>query len=608
MAKTTSGPVATEILSRVFGYEEFRGHQAEIIDHVVQGGDAMVLVPTGGGKSLCYQIPAMMREGVGIVISPLIALMQDQVDALIENGVRAAYLNSSLTPELSRNICQAAVAGQLDLLYVSPERLMMEGFQDFLEGINPCLFAIDEAHCVSMWGHDFRPEYTKLSVLHKRFPDVPRMALTATADEMTQKDIVERLNLKKAKTFLSSFDRPNIRYQIVPKVDGRKQLFQFLKSEHQGDAGIVYCQTRKKVEQVAEWLKKQGINAVPYHAGMDTSKRQKHQEKFQREESVVMVATVAFGMGIDKSNVRFVAHLGMPKTVEAYYQETGRAGRDGLPANAWLAYGHSDAVLLRKWVEGSNAPEKQKRIENQKLNALLGLCETSQCRRQALLNYFNEIYPEPCGNCDNCLNPPETFEGSIEAQKALSAVYRTGQIFGTVYLVDVLVGSANARIRNFGHDKLKTYGVGKDQPKAFWLSVIRQLVAAGHLQVEPEQGGLYLAETGIQILKGELGVMLRRDPVVPKASSIKGPRRESLSASNFESNEDKQLFEDLRQVRRDIALENDVPAYIIFADSTLVDMVQRRPKSLDEMLGVKGVGESKLEKYGQEFLDALCAN
>jgi len=608
MENSTTQSLAIDVLSKVFGYQEFRGQQEEIISHVIDGGDALVLVPTGGGKSLCYQIPSLIREGVGIVISPLIALMQDQVNALVENGVRAAYLNSTLSPTISRGICEAAVAGKIDLLYVSPERLLMDGFLQFLEGINPCLFAIDEAHCVSMWGHDFRKEYVKLSVLHERFPKVPRVALTATADAPTRKDIVERLHLEDAQLFLSSFDRSNICYRIVPKNDGRRQLLSFIKNEHQEDSGIVYCQTRKNVEKISEWLNKQGLNTLPYHAGMDTSMRQKHQEKFQKEEGLVIVATVAFGMGIDKSNVRFVAHLGMPKSVEAYYQETGRAGRDGLAANAWMAFGHADAIMVRKWLEDSTASQHQKMIERQKLNALLGLCETIQCRREVILNYFDEDYSAPCGNCDNCLTPPKTYDGSIDAQKALSAIYRTNQIFGAVYLVDVLVGSSNARIMNFNHHRIKTYGVGKDQSKAHWFSVFRQLIAGNYVDVDSENGGLQLNVKGSQVLKGELKIQLRHDPVIEKSKAIKEPRSKSLSASNFDNNVDKVLFDALRQLRRDIAMEHDVPAYIIFSDATLVDMVLKKPQSSNAMLAVRGVGEAKLEKYGEEFLEVISGS
>lgn len=607
MENTASRTLAEEKLAKVFGFESFRGQQAEIVEHVLEGGDALVLVPTGGGKSMCYQIPAMIRPGVGIIISPLIALMQDQVSALKENGVSAAYLNSTCDPDEAREVIEAAVEGRLDLLYVSPERLMTEGFQNLIESIKVSLFAVDEAHCVSMWGHDFRPEYVKLSYLKQCFPDVPLMALTATADEPTRKDIVDKLKLSKAKHFISSFDRPNIKYQIVPKTNGRQQLLEFIQAHHAGASGIVYCQTRNNVDKIAEWLCTKGVEALPYHAGMDREDRQENQEHFQKEDQVVMVATVAFGMGIDKSNVRFVAHLGLPKSLEAYYQETGRAGRDGLPSDAWMAFGHADVILVNKWLEASKAPKKQKRLERQKLNTLLGFCESTDCRRKVILNYFAEEHEGACGNCDNCLTPPETYDGLIDAQKALSAVYRTEQIFGAVYLVDVLIGSSNARIKNFNHHLIKTHGVGKEEGKVHWFSVYRQLIAAECLGVDHENGGLYLKPSGMSLLKAETSIQLRRDSIFVKSKKSKSVSKAltKLSSNVFDEDVDIVLFDALRQCRREIAQENDVPAYIIFSDATLVDMVLKQPQSLSAMLLVKGVGDSKLEKYGEEFLEVL---
>ncbi len=506
------------ILNRVFGFDGFRGAQAEIIDLVVEGGDALVLMPTGGGKSLCYQIPALLRPGTAIVVSPLIALMQDQVDALTQLGVRAAFLNSSLTPDRARAVEQSLHAGALDLLYVAPERLLTERFEDLLDRIPVALFAIDEAHCVSQWGHDFRPEYIQLDRLHTRWPQVPRIALTATADTPTRNEIVTRLSLGQARQFVSSFDRPNIRYRIVEKANPRQQLLAFLRREHPEDAGIVYCLSRRRVDETAAFLQGQGFSALPYHAGLPADTRREHQARFLREEGVIMVATIAFGMGIDKPDVRFVAHLDLPKSLEAYYQETGRGGRDGLPADAWMTYGIGDVVMLRRIIEDSEADEHFKRIELHKLDGMLGYCETTECRRQVMLNYFGEILPAPCGNCDTCQEPVETWDGTRAAQMALSCIYRTGQRFGSAYLVDVLLGKELERIRRFGHDRVSTFGIGKEidgRPMSAdqWRSVYRQLVAAGLIAVDMEgHGALRLTEQSRPLLRGERAIRLRRDP------------------------------------------------------------------------------------------------
>ncbi len=587
-----------EILRSTFGYSEFRGHQKAVIEHVTSGGDALVLMPTGGGKSLCYQIPALAREGVGVVVSPLIALMQDQVDALRELGVRASYLNSSLAPGEARRVESDVVQGRVDLLYVAPERLATPAFLEILGKTRVALFAIDEAHCVSQWGHDFRPEYRKLDVLGERFPDVPRIALTATADELTRREIVEHLKLERAGTFVSGFDRPNIRYQVVPRRNARNDLLRFLRRRHSGASGIVYCMSRRKVEETARLLDSEGIPALPYHAGMDKTERQRHQSRFLKEDGITMVATIAFGLGIDKPDVRFVAHLDLPKSLEAYYQETGRAGRDGLPSDAWMSYGYGDAVLIRQLVEGSEAPAERKRVEHRKLNALLGYCETVECRRAVLLRYFGEAYAGACGNCDTCVEPVATYDGTEAAQKALSNVYRTGQSFGAAYLADVLTGSANERILRKGHDRLSTFGIGKELDRATWLSVYRQLVAAGLLEVEPEHGGLRLSPLARPVLKGERTLRLRRDR---KAFFVEAAPRIAPAADP----RDEGLFEALRQKRREIAQERNLPAYVIFHDRTLAEMARLRPSSLAAMSSIPGVGEAKLEKYGDLFLDVI---
>jgi ATP-dependent DNA helicase RecQ len=610
MAPEISSHPALKLLHEVFGYPAFRGHQAEIIAHVIGGGDALVLMPTGGGKSLCYQIPALVRPGLGVVVSPLIALMKDQVDALRQAGVRAAYLNSSLSFAEANEVERDMRDGALDLVYVAPERLVTPRCLDLLTRSNVALFAIDEAHCVSQWGHDFRPEYLQLSVLHERFPAVPRIALTATADGPTRSDIVERLRLEDARIFAAGFDRPNIRYRVVAKSEPKAQLWAFLEDEHPADAGIVYCLSRRKVEEVAAWLGRKGRIALPYHAGLDPAMRERNQDRFLEDEGVIMVATVAFGMGIDKSNLRFVAHLDAPKTLEAYYQETGRAGRDGLPADAWMTYGMADIVALLSFIDGANLPERQRRIERQKLDALLGYCETPKCRRQVLLGYFGERDHQPCGNCDNCLKPQLVWDGMVAAQKAISAVIRTGQRFGAAYLIDVLLGKASERIKSFRHDELKTFGIGAELGKSQWHAVFRQLVALGHLAVDVEgHGGLYASTSAAQVLRGELPVSFRgetADPIAPK-------RREKRSFSNASgaaglAPADEALWQALRTLRLSLAREQGVPPYVIFHDATLIDMVQKRPPDLAALAEIPGVGASKLKRYGEIFLAAIAAN
>jgi len=604
LSATLAGEQALEVLRTVFGYRDFRGQQADIIHHVIAGGDALVLMPTGGGKSLCFQIPALVRPGLGLVISPLIALMKDQVDALRQAGIRAATLNSSLNPGEAAEVERKMLEGKLDLVYVAPERLMTPRCLELLSRTRLALFAIDEAHCVSQWGHDFRPEYQQLTILHERFPDVPRIALTATADGPTRIDIVERLVLHEARVFAAGFDRPNIRYRIVPKREARSQLLSFLETEHPFDAGIVYCLSRKRVEEVAIFLATKGRVALPYHAGLDALTRERNQDRFLKDEGVVMVATVAFGMGIDKPNVRFVVHLDAPKSLEAYYQETGRAGRDGLPADAWMTYGMADVTALLGMLEGSNLDERQRRIERQKLNALLGFCETATCRRQVLLGYFGERDHKPCGNCDNCLRPARVWDGLVAAQKALSAVFRTGQRFGVAHLIDVLTGNLTDRVKQFGHDRLKTFGVGIDLDKGEWRSVFRQLVAQGHLHVDIEgHGGLHLNESARQVLSGSQPVAFRSDIAETKpAKSRAAPRQ----PSGDKTPEEEALWQALRTLRLELAREQGVPPYIIFHDSTLLDLVKRRPRTLEELSRIPGVGQSKLARYGEAFLLAIA--
>ncbi len=577
------------------------------------GGDAVVLMPTGGGKSLCYQIPAIARPGTGIVVSPLIALMQDQVQALQQLGVRAAFLNSTLDPGEARAVESQLVGGGLDLLYVAPERLMTPRFLELLERAELALFAIDEAHCVSQWGHDFRPEYIQLSILHERFPAVPRIALTATADEQTRREIVERLALERAARFVSGFDRPNIRYRVAEASgNARDRLLRFIREEHPGEAGIVYCLARRKVEQVAEFLAGSGITALPYHAGLDKTERAATLQRFIREEGVVVVATVAFGMGIDKPDVRFVAHLNMPKSLEAYYQETGRAGRDGLPSDAWMAYQLQDVIQLRQMIEGGEADEAHKRIERHKLEAMLAYCEVTSCRRQSLLAYFGDELPEPCGNCDTCLAPPEQWDGTVAAQKAMSAVHRTGQRFGVNYLIDVLRGKEDERISRFGHDRQSTFGIGADLSAVEWRGVFRQLIARGLLAVDLEgHGGLRLTEKCRPVLRGEEQLSLRRQPAAAAGAAGGGRARRSRGAAGGLDLEaldvaDRELWEALRATRRRLAEERGVPPYVIFSDATLAAMLERGPATPGELLGLPGVGDFKLEQYGEAFLATLA--
>ncbi|WP_018881363.1 MULTISPECIES: DNA helicase RecQ [unclassified Thioalkalivibrio] len=610
-----SAPAAAplEILRETFGYTEFRGQQQAIVEHVTAGGDAVVLMPTGGGKSLCYQIPALARPGCGIVISPLIALMQDQVAALRQNGVAAASLDSGQKADEARSVLAALHAGELDLLYMSPERLFAAGMLERLEGIELALFAIDEAHCVSQWGHDFRPEYSQLAVLAERFPQVPRLALTATADGPTRQEIRERLRLEQARAFVSSFDRPNIRYRIAQADGGRggsarDRLLRFIREEHAGEAGIVYCLSRKKVEAVAEWLVEQGITALPYHAGLPAATRAANQTRFLREEGVVMVATIAFGMGIDKPNVRFVAHLNLPKSLEGYYQETGRAGRDGLPANAWMVYGLQDVVTLRQMLEGSQAGAERQRIEQQKLEAMLGFCEITSCRRQALLAYFDERMPEPCGTCDNCMQPPATWDASVPVQKLLSCIYRTGERFGAGHVIDVLRGSASERLSRLGHDRLSTFGIGKELDKAQWRGVVRQLLARGLLRLDEEgYGGLKLDPACRPVLRGEDSIHLREEVARPEreARTARPARRDTARSVAAMDSEDRALWEALRALRTDLARDQGVPPYVIFSDATLLEMVAAAPRSRDEMAGISGVGQHKLERYGDAFIKAI---
>jgi ATP-dependent DNA helicase RecQ len=594
-----------QILHDIFGYTSFRDAQQSIVEHVAAGNDALVLMPTGGGKSLCYQIPALLREGVGIVVSPLIALMQDQVDALQQLGVRAAFLNSSLDADAARAVLSQIHRGQLDLLYVAPERLLMPNFLASLEQVQIALFAIDEAHCVSQWGHDFRPEYRQLTVLHERFPGVPRIALTATADAPTRGEIVERLALEDARQFVSSFDRPNIKYRVTLKANARSQLEAFLQAEHPGDAGIVYCLSRKKVEETAVWLKAKGWDALPYHAGLDAAVRNANQRRFLREEGVIMVATVAFGMGIDKPNVRFVAHLDLPKSMEGYYQETGRAGRDGLPANAWMTYGLGDVVSMRQMLDSGDAPEQRKRVERQKLDALLGFCESTACRHQTLLRYFGEEHPGDCGQCDNCLQPVDTWDGTQAARMALSCVYRSGQRFGVVHLIDVLLGKTTPKIEQFCHQQLSTFGIGQGLNQTQWSSVFRQLVAGGFLESDMEAyGGLKLTEGSRPVLKGAQEVWLRRD-AEPARQRISKAERASRAKEAFVGASDDPLWQALKAKRMELAKEQGVPPYVIFHDSTLLEILNRRPQTLVDMARISGVGQAKLARYGDAFLQVL---
>ena len=594
------GARALHVLETVFGYPAFRGQQGEIVEHVASGGDALVLMPTGGGKSLCYQIPALLRDGVGVVVSPLIALMQDQVDALEEVGVRAAFLNSTQSFEEAMRIERLVRTGEIDLVYVAPERLMTPRCLELFESARISLFAIDEAHCVSQWGHDFRPEYIRLSILHERFPNVPRIALTATADQQTRAEIAHRLQLEDARQFVSSFDRPNIRYSIVEKTNGRKQLLDFIASEHAQDSGIVYCLSRKKVEETADFLNENGIRAMAYHAGMEHTVRAANQARFLREENIVMVATIAFGMGIDKPDVRFVCHLDLPKSIEGYYQETGRAGRDGAPASAWMAYGLQDVVLQRRMIDESEADETFKRVLSMKLDAMLGLCETLSCRRMRLLDYFGER-SGPCGNCDTCLVPPVSFDGSVPVQKLLSTIYRVDQRFAGGHVIDVLRGAQTERITQWHHDKLTVYGVGADRSEQEWRAILRQAIALGLVTVDHDAfSSLKLTDAARPVLKGEQKVQLRQYQKPVKA------KRPSTSRSSYEevelSRSEQGIFDRLRSWRMGTAREHGVPAYVVFQDATLREIAKVKPASIDQLRGVSGVGEKKLVSYGDEIV------
>ncbi|MBK7205310.1 MAG: DNA helicase RecQ [Thermomonas sp.] len=602
------GAAALEQLRHVFGYDSFRGEQADIVGHLVAGGDALVLMPTGGGKSLCYQLPALLRAGTAIVVSPLIALMQDQVEALRQLGVRAAFLNSSLDAGAAAQVERELLDSQLDLLYVAPERLLTPRFLSLLERTPVALFAIDEAHCVSQWGHDFRPEYRQLTLLHERWPDVPRIALTATADAPTRREIVERLALEDARQFVSSFDRPNIRYTVVAKDDSRRQLLEFL-DDHRGDSGIVYCLSRRKVDATAELLAGRGVRALPYHAGLDAATRAEHQRRFLREDGIVMVATIAFGMGIDKPDVRFVAHLDLPKSLEGYYQETGRAGRDGDPAEAWLAYGLGDAVLLRRMIEDGDAGDERKWLERGKLDALIGYCESTGCRRQSLLAYFGEAHAGACGNCDNCRQPPRTWDATEAARKALSCVYRTGQRFGAAHMIDVLRGADTAKVRQFGHQSVSTYGIGGDLDARQWRGVFRQLVGNGLLEADIEgHGALRLTAAATPLLRGERRLQLRAEPPARERRRKGGGKTVPTTVPAIDLPADAAArFAVLREWRAGIAREQNVPAYVIFHDATLRAIALEPPRDLDALSGIGGVGVGKLERYGDEVLGVLQA-
>ncbi len=645
LSESPSSPAVWQVLHEVFGYGEFRGAQAEIVQHVVAGGDALVLMPTGGGKSLCYQVPAIVRHragrGVAVVVSPLIALMHDQVGALHEAGVHAAFLNSTLDADEARRVERDLLSGALTLLYAAPERILTPRFMAMLASLHErgrlSLFAIDEAHCVSQWGHDFREEYLGLSALHEQFPGVPRLALTATADEHTRADIVQRLQLEQARLFVASFDRPNIRYTIVEKDEPRKQLLRFLRDEHEGEAGIVYCQSRRKVEETAAWLADEGITALPYHAGLDADVRRRHQDRFLREEAVVMVATIAFGMGIDKPDVRFVAHLDLPKNIESYYQETGRGGRDGLPADAWMTYGLADVVNQRRMIDESEADEDFKRLQRAKLDALLALCEAHDCRRVRLLSYFGQDYrgtsadsgtaasEEPpvalgearlvarCGNCDNCLQPPATWDATEAARKALSCIFRFrqagGQRYGVGHLIDVLRGKSTEKVQQHAHQQLSTFGIGADVSEAQWRLVLRQLMALGHVQAEGEYGTLALADSAREVLRGQVPVRLRvpSDPRPrTRAGRDKGSRSGAAKPPPLPLDDAATArFGALKAWRAEVAREHNLPAYVVFHDATLAEMAREQPATLDALSGISGVGARKLQAYGSEILRVL---
>lgn len=593
-----------EILRTFFGYHSFREHQAEIIQSLLSGRDVFALMPTGSGKSLCYQIPSMIREGVGIVVSPLIALMQDQVDGLRRMGIRADYLNSSLTPSQITETGQRLLSGNTDILYVAPERMMGSSFQSLLHQIRPALFAIDEAHCISQWGHDFRPEYMQIPMLTDQFPGVPRIALTATADPVTRKEIVARLKMQTACQFVSGFDRPNICYRAEPRHNAMRQLAAFLQSEHPGEAGLIYCPSRKKTEQTANLLCSAGYTALAYHAGMDAHTRSEHQRSFLREDGIIIVATVAFGMGIDKPDVRFVVHLGMPQSLEAYYQETGRAGRDGNPADALMLYGLSDIVMMQRMLDESAGDENFKRIRKQKAEAMLGYCETTYCRRRAVLNYFGEEYPEKCGNCDVCMGQVQTWDGTVAAQKALSCAYRTGQRFGAAHLTDVLLGLSTPKIRAFRHDQVSTFGIGTELSAKEWKSVFRQLAAAGFMNANPDgKGGFLLSSRSTPVLRGQQKVFFRKDSIGKEKSHGFVKHRHT---EEFRDDFSRELWEKLRALRLKMARDEDMPPYIVFHDITMRAMIQHLPRTLAEMGEIQGIGQKKLEKYGQSFLEIIA--
>ncbi len=591
-----------DILRKTYGYESFRGEQEQVIDHVIGGGHAFVLMPTGGGKSLCYQIPSLCRAGVGIIISPLIALMQDQVEALKQLGIRAAAINSAMPAEQVRETGRLMQEGEIDMVYVAPERLLMDDFLRLLDNVQVALFAIDEAHCVSQWGHDFRPHYAQLSLLAERFPNVPRIALTATADAPTRKDIIRFLGLEQGRSFVAGFDRPNIHYTIAPRDNAKQQILHFIKTLHAKDSGIVYCLSRNATDDMAAWLGEQGFRALPYHAGLSAEVRAKNQQTFLREDKVIMVATIAFGMGIDKPDVRFVAHMNIPKNIEAFYQETGRAGRDGLPADAFMVYGLNDAAMQRNFIDSSSAPDVQKRIEHQKLNALLGLCEAAKCRRQVMLDYFGDNC-KPCGNCDTCMTPPETFDGAVAAQKALSCVYRTGQRYGVAYVVDVLHGKDDPRIQQGGHDKISTFGIGTEYTKPEWQSIFRQLVAANLLAVDVAgHGGLHITPAGQVFLKEKQPLPLRRH------TARKEARKALLKkevADAYGDRLDETLFDALKAARAALAREQSIPPYYIFHDKTLREMAVFKPVTKDALLDISGMGEKKMDRYGRVFLEII---
>lgn len=600
----SSGPTsAADVLASIFGYTTFRGQQEQIINHVIQGESCCVLMPTGAGKSLCYQIPAICRNGVGVVVSPLIALMDDQVTALRELGVRAACIHSALDYPVMRQAFDDLRGGRLDMIYVAPERLVMDEFLDLLDHIDIALFAIDEAHCISQWGHDFRPEYRQLSLLRTRYPSVPCIAVTATADAPTRKDIMERLNLPAI--FTGGFDRPNINYTIAIKDNPRQQLLRFLQNRGPDESGIIYCLSRRKVEETAAFLCQQGYTALPYHAGLDARVRAENQNRFIKDERIIMVATIAFGMGINKPDVRFVAHLDLPKNIEAYYQETGRAGRDGLPSVAWMVYGMQDVVLQRQMIENSDSPEDQKRIERNKLSAFLSFCETTICRRRVLLEYFGDTC-EPCGNCDTCLHPPKTIDGTVPAQKALSTIYRTEQRFGAAYIIDILLGHHTDRNKQFGHDQISTFGIGTEHNRKEWQSILRQLVSHNLIYADMEAyGALKITAKGVAFLKEKSTIALRLEDMRPSRDRSNSSR--TAPAITLEREEDRALLQTLKALRLSIAKDNNLPPYVVFHDKTLLEMVLLKPTNMEQLALVNGVGKSKQEKYGEAFLSAVRA-